>query len=292
VLNSTKRSEGYSCVADAVVPLKLVHSFEQRGNPSARYDVWECERTGFQFVHPMPSREQLAAHYQQNLQKQYQNYVRARELKKEYFRRHFERVLSHCGSPGRMLDVGCAAGFALEVAEELGFEAFGVEINPGFNEYSAPRLRDRITYGTLDDLSDAEPFDLITMFDVLEHSPNPRKDIETVRDLLTDHGHVAIQIPCLDSAGARLMGRRWYHYAPPSHLSYFTLDTFTQLAQSVGFRVVSHRWTRKLMTIDYLAAQLSDKYLPVRFRIKKVPGIGSFYLEVPMSERAILLARE
>jgi hypothetical protein len=251
VLNSTKRSEGYSCVADAVVPLKLVHSFEQRGNPSARYDVWECERTGFQFVHPMPSREQLAAHYQQNLQKQYQNYVRARELKKEYFRRHLERVLSHCGSPGR-----------------------------------------RITYGTLDDLSDAEPFDLITMFDVLEHSPNPRQDFEAVRDLLTEHGHVAIQIPCLDSAGARLMGSRWYHYAPPSHLSYFTLDTLTQLAQSVGFRVVSHRWTRKLMTIDYLAAQLSDKYLPVRFRIKKVPGIGSFYLEVPMSERVILLVRE
>jgi len=240
----------------------------------------------------MPSRELLEAHYQQNLQAQYQNYVRARELKKQYFRRHFEFVRSYCRPPGRILDVGCAAGFALEVAEELGFEAFGVEMNPRFKEYTATHLYGRITYGTLEDLPDSEPFDLVTMFDVLEHSPNPRKELETVRNLLSEHGYVAIQIPCIDSAGARLMGRRWYHYSPPSHLSYFTLDTLTQLAQSVGFRVVSHRWTRKLMTIDYLAAQLSDKYLPARLRIKKVPGVGSIHFSVPMSERVILLVRE
>jgi SAM-dependent methyltransferase len=189
-----------------------------------------------------------------------------------------------------MLDVGCAAGFLLEVARERGWDARGVELNRDFAARTATSLEGRITYGRFHDVPfAARSFALITMFDVLEHSPTPREDLAKCRDLLADGGALVVQLPCIDALGRKLLGARWYHYAPPAHLSYFTAHSFGLLAASLGLHVKRASWTRKLLTVDYFVAQVA--MTAGAAHAPKLPAIGAARIRVPMSERLFVVSR-
>jgi SAM-dependent methyltransferase len=209
-------------------------------------------------------------------------------MKIEHFRKKFDEVAEYLPSPGPMLDVGCAAGFLIEAALERGWDPKGVELNPGFAAYTSRALDGRITYGRLRGAPLASGFSLITLFDLLEHTPTPREDLARCRELLAPNGAILVQLPCLDALGRRLLGRCWYHYGPPAHLSYFSVVSFTKLVESLGLRIVHQAWTRKLVTVEYLLAQLAldrpglgDRKIP--------PAIGALQLRIPMSERLFLL---
>jgi SAM-dependent methyltransferase len=222
----------------------------------------------------------------------YANYVQAAEDKREHFRQKFRELEGHLPSPGPMLDVGCAAGFLLEVAFERGWDPWGVELSPAFAAYTTSALYGRIRYGRLrDGPPEGSPrtVSLITLFDVLEHTPTSRQDLERCRDLLTAEGVILVQLPCIDAMARKLLGRHWYHYAPPAHLNFFSGDTFGRLAQSLGLTVVYEAWTRKLMSIDYLACQVANTLeLPY---LSPPPVLGRRRLRIPMSERLFVLRR-
>jgi len=276
-------------VCDARRP--LVRLFSKRVGPDrASYAIWACLECGFQWVRPTPDDGALSAYYAKGVDTDYANYIRAARMKKEHFRQKFLELAPHLPSPGSMLDVGCAAGFLLEVAIEHGWDARGVELNPGFAASTARSLDGRITYGRLSDLpleSGERTLSLITLFDVLEHTPSPRADLARCRDRLAPNGVIVVQLPCIDALGRKAFGRHWYHYAPPAHLSYFSDATFSKLALSLGLAVVHSKWTRKSMTLDYLVAQLATGL--GLGRMPSVPAIGKISLRVPMSERLFVL---
>ncbi|MEI8256694.1 MAG: class I SAM-dependent methyltransferase [Deltaproteobacteria bacterium] len=263
--------------------------FRVRGAPAGRwYTIVECPSCGFQWASPPPSRDEIAAHYS-SIGPSYSHYVHARELKKAHFRRKFDEVAQELPRSGRLLDVGCAAGFLLEAARERGFQPTGVELNRGFEAFTAPEVRPHVVYCDLLSFSAPQPYEVITLFDVLEHSPTPRADLVRCREILAPGGVLVVQLPCIDSLGRRLLGRRWFHYGPPDHLSYFDAGSFGRLATSVGFRVVRRKWTRKHMTLDYLASQLAQVCAGVDLTVR-LPGLGRVGVNVPMSEALFVLA--
>lgn len=241
---------------------------------------------GFQWATPVPSPEALTQYYSEGAS--YTHYVQAAELKREHFRVKLDELAPFLPPPGPMLDVGCATGFLIEAALERGWDARGIEMNKDIAPHIAAQTKPRISFSTLNALEKEPSYSLMTLFDVLEHSPTPRADLETCRQLLLPGGVVVVQLPCTDSWGRLIFGRRWYHYGPPAHLSFFTAKSFAMLANSIGFEVRSERWTRKLFTLDYFASQIANEYAhspkPVR-----LPLIGSTKIKVPMSERLFVL---
>lgn len=141
----------------------------------------------------------------------------------------------------RMLDVGCGSGLSLLEAREFGVEAWGIEADPNV-ERIARELGLRIHQGSLKDRPFGDlAFDLVVLNQVIEHIPEPDQALRLIRSRLATGGRAILVFPNVQSIWSRLAGPRWINWHIPYHLHHFTKQTFTQMAQRCGYRVVSSR---------------------------------------------------
>lgn len=98
----------------------------------------------------------------------------------------------------RLLDVGCGTGWFLEMAKEEGFIVSGIEMGREIAERTSRRLGIQIFTQEIQETPLEERFDVITLFDVLEHVPDPRRVLMAVRDHLNVGGVALIFTPNLD----------------------------------------------------------------------------------------------
>jgi SAM-dependent methyltransferase len=165
-------------------------------------------------------------------------------------RRHFDQVAPVASPPGRLLDVGCGAGFFLEVARRRGWSTEGVELNPGTAELAAAHA-DRVFRGRLEEAGfDDARFDAVTLWDVIEHVRDPVVTLEEAARVLRPGGVLALSTPNLGGLFPRLsapIGRRtgyWTHPEPPAHLFQFSKATVAALLGRTGFSVLAVRHYR------------------------------------------------
>lgn len=207
--------------------------------------VVRCLECGQQFVWPVPSGTELAAIYDQTYYQgsqrsvgfsDYNGLTGARE---RMFSRHLRRLQRYTRA-GRVLDVGCATGDFLRVAQRRGWEAIGVDPSPAREQAVAAGLR--IVGQTIDDANvDAQSIELITFWDVLEHLPDPVHALRRAAGLLAPDGIVAATVPHAGSAVAKISGRRWFGYRTAGeHLQFFTTSTIRRAFQSAGFEIMEH----------------------------------------------------
>jgi SAM-dependent methyltransferase len=152
--------------------------------------------------------------------------------------KHIKRLRS---GRGRILDVGCAAGFFLHVAQSHGWDPYGVELSPEMADF-ASRLIGRPIAPTLSGLG-AEPasFDCVTLWEYIEHIPDPRAEIERLAALLKPGGVLALSTPNTGYWVAEHQPERWREFKPPAHLGFFTHRTLDRLLRSCDLRVVRIR---------------------------------------------------
>jgi len=168
-----------------------------------------------------------------------------RELKHEnYFsfdRPEFFRTLAFAKPRKleRILDVGCGSGAFLDLARNQGFSTFGLELNTA--AVKEAEQKGHIVFphllSELDVVTCGEPFDLITMFQVMEHVPNPVQMMKEAAALLTPSGCISISVP---HAGAL---RAWSpldpHDWPPHHVSRWRKEDFSMLARQSELKLVA-----------------------------------------------------
>ncbi len=272
---------------------KPVSLWVRKKDRKAGTGVWNllrCLECGFVFAWPQPSDDDSKCYYESVFERSYGNYLKARNVKLHHFDEKLDLICRYVRTPASMLDVGCAAGFLLEAGMSRGFDVHGVEINRKVEAHLNPSLRGKVRFGTLESIRFRTRFDLITLFDVLEHTADPRRLVSRCRELLNPGGLIAIEVPCIDSAAARILGRFWYHYAPPAHLSYFSRDTLALVAAREGLDICYEGWTRKYFTAGYLWSQIADTYLGGAFKPEASLLDSSRGFSVPMSERLLLLS--
>lgn len=175
------------------------------------------------------------------------------------FKRALKSLLPRLPAPpADVLDVGTAGGAFLEAATTLGYRARGIE--PSRSLVESARARGlRVDQGTLDTLSLPEKsFDLICLWDVIEHLPQPEHALRRLLPLLRPKGRLLINFPDAGTWPARLAGRR-YWWILSVHLHHFTRKTLTNLCARVGFEVVHFQrfWTAlELGYLEDMAVQL------------------------------------
>lgn len=139
-----------------------------------------------------------------------------------------------------LLDFGCGKGVFLHFAAEQGWRATGIETAPKRAEFA------RTNYG-LEVVSDEYSggvvlggnFDVITLFHVLEHLPNPSELLKALVDQnLKADGVLVVEVPRFDSFQSAIASSAWIHLDPPRHLSHFTTATLKRMVQHLGFRIV------------------------------------------------------
>ncbi len=168
--------------------------------------------------------------------------------------RHAVRLLASGGaSAGRVLDIGCGSGQFLARLARMGYECHGTELSPETGERASKLPELKLRFGELTPQSYPDhSFDLISIWHVLEHLPDPDSALRFCRGWLRDGGALLIAVPNIDSWQARLFGGSWFHVDPPRHLHHFTRRSLTAALEKAGFRVERMRtlsWEQNLYGI-------------------------------------------
>jgi 2-polyprenyl-3-methyl-5-hydroxy-6-metoxy-1,4-benzoquinol methylase len=150
------------------------------------------------------------------------------------------RTIEHLSHKGRLLDVGCATGFFLDLARAHGWEVLGTEVSEFSARYARERFGLDVRLGALRQLNlDAQAFDAVTMWDVIEHVVDPLAELREVHRILRPEGLLSIITPDAGSWVARLLGPRWEEFRRVrEHIYFFSRHTLAETVRKAGFDVL------------------------------------------------------
>ena len=110
-------------------------------------------------------------------------------------------------------------------------------------------------------------YDLITLWDVIEHVPDPKAYIQRAVDLLRKGGVMALATPDVDSIPARLTGKRWVGFKlSEEHVYYFSIRTLRRMLEEAGMEVIDGRHAGKYVTVRLFLDRLG-MYSPIIARL-------------------------
>lgn len=213
----------------------LVAIEDRHGKP---LPVTCCAGCGLTYVDPIPSREALARFYADRYRVEYKQATRPR-LKHIYRagkvaleRLRVAALLA--APPARVLDCGAGGGEFTYLMTSRGYRMTGIEPNDGYREFARGEYGVDLRPGILDDISFAPgEFDLITIFHVLEHVPDPLAALARLAGWLKPGGHLYIEVP--NALTAVSSPSNLYHRA---HLYYFAATPLAALAERAGLATV------------------------------------------------------
>jgi 2-polyprenyl-3-methyl-5-hydroxy-6-metoxy-1,4-benzoquinol methylase len=234
-----------------------------------------CAICGLERIDPQPSDETLAriygAHYY-DAWGLHDDEATVAALKKGTFR----FVLGKLPPPARgakLLDCGAATGFLLEVARDLGYDPYGVELS----EFGAKAIADKLgadhvhqgeLAGARFPAAGKGDFAVVTMCDYIEHVRDPKQTLALARALLGPGGVLAITTPDAGSPSRKVLRTGWTHYKV-EHLFYFNQRNLRRLFEDTGFRSVSFHTLWKSLTLDYIGHQFEVYPHPALTRVAR-----------------------
>ena len=230
----------------------MVRTFRASGDELLVDRLVRCRSCGLEYINPRPMATAIVEAYSEGDDHAYVSQLGARERTFADAIAHIETLLP--GS-GRLLDVGTAAGAFLAAARSREWQVEGCEPNRWLARWGSRHYGIPIRTGELFD-HDFTPqsFDVVTMWDVIEHTADPARVIRTARELIRPGGLVVVNYPDRGSWIARALGRRW-PFLSSVHLYYFTRQTMKSLLRRHGFEVVDMRAHVQRLELNYLLSR-------------------------------------
>ena len=166
-----------------------------------------------------------------------------------------------------LLDVGCAQGFFLFNASKAGYIAKGIEISQDAAEYAIKEFGLDVEAKPFEELQFPEDhFDVVTLWQVLEHVPYPLTILKEVHRILRPGGLLVVSTPNIEGIPAKILRKRWWDIKR-LHINQFTTKTLTDILRNAGFRNISSVSYRGFVSLSILFTMVL-KYLDVYERLK------------------------
>jgi SAM-dependent methyltransferase len=216
--------------------------------------IVRCDNCSLVYANPRLSADELVSLY---TAVEDETYVDEREGRELTFARHLDALQKYTGPAyGRsLLDVGAYIGIFVEIARENGWLAEGVEPS----DWAVAQAQERglpVHQGTQQSsILTGREFDVVTMWDVIEHVTDPSAELNRAFQLLKPGGWLAVHTMDVDSLTARAMGRRWPWYMD-MHLYYFSQKTLTELMRKNGFDVIWSGAQGRYLRLGYITSRL------------------------------------
>ncbi len=185
----------------------------------------------------------------------YSDYLGAEPVLRREFARSVDFIRRY-REGGKLLELGCAYGFFLMEAARY-FDVAGIELAAQAADHGR-RAGLNVLQGVADaaNLGRIGHVDVIVLFDVIEHLPQPRETLALCCQHLNPGGIIVITTGDFGSTVASLAGARWRLMTPPQHLWFFTQESMRRLSADLGLSVeqVDHPW--KLVPASLIVFQL------------------------------------
>lgn len=216
--------------------------------------IVQCKHCHYVYANPRWSSDDILDAY---TAVEDETYVEEREGRELTFRKHLQDLEKYTG-PGNgraILDVGAYIGVFVEVAQAAGWDAWGVEPSAWAAQVAQSQGLP-VIHGTQDapDLQ-GKQFDVITMWDVIEHVPDPSAEMQKAFHLLKPGGWLVLHTMDIDSLTARIMGSRWPWFMD-MHIHYFSQKTMAKMLEKNGFEIIWSGAQGRYLRLNYLANRM------------------------------------
>jgi SAM-dependent methyltransferase len=231
------------------------------------YDISGCRSCGHRFVdldlNARHAEEQYGDDYFFSGGAGYPDYLRLSEIVIEHGGRYAEVLARHMPA-GRVLDIGAASGFLLRGLVDHGWSGMGLEPNARMARYGREHVGVDVRCGTLENFEAEDLFDLVSMVQVIGHFYDLAAAMSAVAKATKPDGYCLIEYWDRRSLPARVFGKTWHEYSPPSVLHWFARDDLDILLGRHGFVRIASGTPRKYIMgahikslMEYKAASLN-----------------------------------
>ena len=262
-------------------------------NPKLRkYNLRKCNGCGLISLNPRPRCSDLDKHY---CAEDYDPFLSIKQSRSVLDRIYSSSrswtlkwkknlVAKLAANRAKILDVGCGTGEFLDrLAPDFAVE--GTEPEPDAARWAREKLGLKVHTGYLAEISlEYEQFDLVTLWHVLEHIPDPVQELQIINKILAQDGKLLIALPNIGSIDAGIYKSCWIALDAPRHLWHFTSKTLGALAQKCGFSLVQ----TGMLPLDTFYNTLHSELLCIKTR-----GLTSLILaplRMPIAVTASLLS--
>ena len=259
-----------------------------------------CRQCGLMTVSQSFSSAAIQARYQESYFQggEYVNYLADKRAHQKTLARHLRLVQQYVPPGGRLLEIGCAHGFFLELAQPVFPGAIGVDISTAAVAHARAQGLDA-REGDLATQHFNERFDAVCLWDTIEHLPKPDETLQRTCALLKPGGYLFLSTGDFGALLPRLQGRNWRQIHPPTHLFYFTRPALRALCRRVGLDIVRFgtvRVYRRLgSALRALARWRGESFLGrLAAGVERVTPTSVLRLDIPLNsgDTLYLVARD
>ena len=253
-----------SCPVCRNADYKMIFSVKDYTVSLSMFDLVECTQCSHRFTREIPSLDEIGTYYKSD---QYISHTDSNQglLNKVY---QFVRNISLVSKrelieqttrqkKGELLDYGCGTGAFLNEMKNAGWHIAGIEPDAGAMDKAIQLTGGNIQSPEFLTSLEAERFDAITLWHVLEHVHTLHETIDKLKSLLKPGGTLIIAVPNYTSYDARYYKNYWAAYDVPRHLYHFSPMSMQKLISSHGMTV------EKILPMwfdSFYVSLLSEKY--------------------------------
>ena len=197
----------------------------------------------------------------------YKQYVEAKDMKYDQFNFRIKKInslITPCKNE-KLLDIGCSCGYFIDVALENGYDAYGIEFSETAISYAKPLTQKRIIRGDINTLKQAKAlnlaggdaqFNIVTAFDIIEHTENPIEFLEEIKTVLKRNGLLVLTTPDTGHILRYIMRGYWPMIQPTQHFILFSKKSIKIALEKAGYKDISIMPAYKIVSYDYLLYQI------------------------------------
>lgn len=208
------------------------------------FSLVACEKCGLVYLNPRPTAQEIGSYYPADQYHPFRALQKTQDVGPSAMQqKRADKILQLLGNSEKrpILDVGCGSGLFLLAMKQRGWQVFGVEPSAQASNFARITLNLPVVTGDIFAVQPGSTFDVITFWDVLEHTHRPREVLQQAHRLLNQNGLLAINVPNWASWERKIFKEKWIAIDAPRHLYHFSPNTLKKLLQSCGFTLIEMR---------------------------------------------------
>ena len=261
--------------------------------------ILKCDSCGHIFADQKLTREELKKIYNNDYfhGEEYSDYIAERATIEKNFLRITSIINNYITDKKNknVLEVGSAYGYFLNILKDKYKVVKGLEIFKDAADYARKEFDIDVKDTDLLDWNfDREKYDLVCMWDVIEHLYSPQKYLSKISENMNKGGILAFTTGDIGSTVAKVRGKNWRQIHPPSHAHYFNRDTIEKLLNQNGFKLLNFGHFGRFRSIEMIAYIIFVQKLkiPFIFKLIKKVGITKIITYLNLYDEMIVIAKK
>lgn len=206
------------------------------------FALTKCEQCELLITNPRPDKDNIGKYYESDNYISHTNksnnltHLLYKQVRRITFA-HKYKIINDLSKNKSILDFGCGTGDFLNYCQSHSWTIAGIEPNKQARDKAINQNGSNI-YSDLSQLPTNSKFDIITLWHVLEHIPDPKSLINELKVYLNVKGKILIALPNIDSYDCNHFKESWAGYDVPRHLTHFNQKTFQHLIRNCKLKII------------------------------------------------------